>query len=60
MCLCEKLKSKKEICVNQGNWIDLYIDHNEEGYYIKALGDGISWLRINYCPLCGKELKEEK
>ena len=28
-------------------------------YYIEAIADGNAYLRLNYCPKCGRKLKED-
>ena len=54
-CICD-IKEGIELKIEEGNWVDLYIYRKESGYWIVGEGDGRSYLKINYCPICGKRL----
>lgn len=42
-------------------WVGLYMGINEWGQYVLvASGDDESRVHINYCPICGKKLTEDK
>lgn len=47
------------ITLDDGGWIGLYmgIDKNDD-YYLSAMGDDEVRCVINYCPMCGRKLKE--
>lgn len=56
--ICERLKSNKVYTV-QGSWVDLDIYKIHGETKIQAYGDGIAEMNINYCPECGRKLKED-
>ena len=56
--ICERLKSTKVYTV-QGSWVDLEIKKIHGETKIQACGDGIAEMNINYCPECGRKLKED-
>lgn len=51
--------SKHCITLADGAWTGLYIgiDRNDD-YYLSAMGDDEARCVINYCPMCGRKLKE--
>ena len=51
----------KEGCsekLSVGNWNDIYMRKEDGKYYIEAVADGNAYLELNYCPKCGRKLKE--
>lgn len=56
MCICDlKVNEEKRIC--DGDWNTLYIERNEDGYSMIAIGEGCVYMKINYCPKCGRSLE---
>ena len=52
-CICESIKECRSEKLSVGDW-------KEYGkYYIEAIADGNAYLELNYCPKCGKKLKED-
>lgn len=57
MCICNlKVNEENHIC--DGFWNSLYIERNKDGYYIVASSEGNVYMKINYCPLCGRKLED--
>jgi len=56
--ICERLKNN-EVYEIQGNWVNLAIEKIHGETKIRAYGDGIAEMNINYCPECGRKLKED-
>lgn len=56
--ICERLKNN-EVYTVQGSWVDLEIKKIHGETKIQAYGDGIAEMNINYCPECGRKLKED-
>lgn len=48
------------ITLDDGGWTGLYmgIDKNDY-YYLSAVGEDEARCIINYCPMCGRQLKKE-
>ena len=59
MCVCKEIKIDEKILISRGDWVDLFLDKDEYGYYIMGMGDGNVYMKIKYCPLCGRLLEEE-
>lgn len=59
MCICKEIKIDEKILISKGDWVDLFLDKDEYGYYIMGMGDGNAYMKIKYCPLCGRLLEEE-
>lgn len=56
--ICERLKSN-EVYTVQGSWVDLDIYKIHGETKIQACRGGIAEININYCPECGRKLKED-
>lgn len=56
--ICERLKNN-EVYKVQGSWVDLEIKKIYGETKIQAYGDGVAEMNINYCPECGRKLKED-
>jgi len=60
-CMCN-LKENTENKIIVGDYCNLLIKKEtwmkENYYYIIGEGDGRATLKINYCPICGRELRE--
>ncbi len=58
-CVCELVKEDYPEKLSIGNWVDMYISKEGDEYYIEAVGDGKAYLKLNYCPKCGRKLEED-
>ena len=57
-CICELVKEGFSEKISSGTWVDMYIRKEYGKYYIKAVADGNAYLKLNYCPKCGRKLEE--
>ena len=56
MCIC-RLKKGESVSLAKFCWTSLEIGREDNGeYYLTAWGDDRTDRKINYCPLCGREL----
>ena len=58
-CVCELIKEGQSEKLSVGSWVDIYIRKEDGKYYIEAIADGNAYLELNYCPKCGRKLKED-
>lgn len=59
-CICKKIEKGEKEYVSHGDWNSIAIERDEYGeYYIVAIGDGKAYLKLNYCPKCGRGLNDE-
>ena len=58
-CICELIKEGHSEKLSVGDWNDIYMRKEYGKYYIEAIADGNAYLRLNYCPKCGRKLKED-
>jgi len=54
-CICN-LEEEQNIYIEEESWTYLILDRRSDGFYLEASGDGIAEKRINYCPMCGRDL----
>ena len=59
-CRCELIKGGCSEKLSIGDWVDIYIRKEDGEYYIEAIADGNAYLKLNYCPKCGRKLEEDK
>lgn len=59
MCICDLNVNEKKL-ITDGCWNSLYIERNKYDYFIVASGDGNAYMKINYCPKCGRRLEDEE
>lgn len=55
--MCEYCDKEKPKSIGD-EWTDMYISHCYLGYSIQCYDSATSML-INYCPMCGRKLKED-
>ena len=58
-CICELIKEGHSEKLSVGDWNDIYMRKEYGKYYIEAIADGNTYLRLNYCPKCGRKLEED-
>ena len=57
MCKYCELKNGESICLTNRKHDDLYISKVEDEYYIE--NEGLTKFKLNYCPICGRDLQNE-
>ena len=57
--VCELIKEGLSEKLSVGDWNDIYMRKEYGNYYIEAIADGNAYLRLNYCPKCGRKLEED-
>ena len=58
-CICELVEEGCSEYLLVGDWVDICIKKEDSKYYIEALADGNAYLKLNYCPKCGRKLEED-
>ena len=58
-CICELIKEGYSEKLSIGAWVDIYMRKEDGKYYIEAIADGNAYWELNYCPECGRKLKED-
>ena len=56
--ICELIKEGHSEKLSIGDWVDIYMRKEDGEYYIEAIADGNAYWELNYCPICGRKLKE--
>ena len=57
MCKYCELKNEESIGLTDRKHDDLYISKLEDEYYIE--NEGLTEFKLNYCPICGRDLRNE-
>lgn len=60
ICICRRIIDGSTEYLEKGDWnfIAMRKDFNGKDYYIKAISEGTTEMKINYCPICGRSLNE--
>lgn len=58
-CICETVKEGHSETISIGTYVNIYMRKEYDEYYIEAKADGNAYLKLNYCPKCGRKLKED-
>lgn len=57
-CICRT--SEKRVDLANGSYISMRLNHNDNGFYMDAAAeDETDPFPINFCPVCGRDLKAE-
>ena len=57
MCKYCDFTTKREITLDETEFTELAIHQTPNATYLVAYGDDTALLEINFCPYCGKSLK---
>ena len=58
-CICELIKEGHSETISIGTYVNIYMRKEYGKYYIEAKADGNAYLKLNYCPKCGRKLEED-
>ena len=58
-CICELIKEGHSETISIGTYVNIYMRKEYGEYYIEAKADGNAYLKLNYCPKCGRKLEED-
>ena len=58
-CICSMVKEGYPEIISIGTYVNMYIVKKDGEYYIEAKADGNAYLKLNYCPKCGRKLEED-
>ena len=59
-CICELIKEGHSETISIGTYVNIYMRKEYGEYYIEAKADGNAYLKLNYCPKCGRKLEEDE
>ena len=58
-CICETVRGGHSEIISIGAYVNIYMREEHGEYYIEAKADGNAYLKLNYCPKCGRKLEED-
>ena len=58
-CICDMAKEGYPEIISIGTYVNMYIVKKDGEYYIETKADGNAYLKLNYCPKCGRKLEED-
>ena len=58
-CICELVKEGRPRKILKGDWISIYMTKEDGEYYMKVMVGENACMKLNYCPECGRKLKED-
>lgn len=58
-CICETVREGHSETISIGAYVNIYMRKEYGEYYIEAKADGNAYLKLNYCPKCGRKLEED-
>ena len=58
-CICETVREGYSETISIGTYVNIYMRKEYGEYYIEAKADGNAYLKLNYCPKCGRKLEED-
>ena len=58
-CICELAKEGRLEKILMGNWVGIYMTKEDDEYYMKVIAGENACIKLNYCPKCGRKLKED-
>lgn len=58
-CICELEVGEEYNLDYTATWSYLALKRKEDGFYLMGYGDDLSVYKVNFCPECGKSLKEQ-
>ena len=58
-CICETVREGHSETISIGTYVNIYMRKEYGEYYIEAKADGNAYLKLNYCPKCGRKLEED-
>ena len=57
MCPCY-LEIDDHVIISEGDYNSLFLERTENGYYLVVYENGTAYMKLDYCPYCGRKLLE--